>query len=249
MTYNESLDIARILGKATTKAAKMLRAMTKQTGRTATFLIMRYGDPRKWRRIPQAQDRRNFRYRSKYTTKRPCRLTHIDGRTISASSIADFCDKVGLSTVDRLHVSPVLDGQRMSFKGWYLPETLMRKVSLRDIYGNVMTHTIRALIQEDKIKPSSIRRLLAGDTKSVRNHRVMLADTPIKAKIAPNSLRITKVKLKDGNRIYTGTSIPEVARKAGIGNLPALYSIAYGFRDDYHGTTFKEIEVERRRVF
>lgn len=248
MTYSNALDIARALANANTKAAKLLRAMTKKTGRVPTFIIMRYGDPRKWRDLPRIRDHRELRYRSKYTKTRLCHLVNLDGREIRADSIADFCDKAGLPKVNRFHITPILNGERMSLKGWYLPETLARKVELRDIYGNVTTEVVRDLITTNRMKSATIRRLLEGANKSALDSRVMLADTPVNAPIAPRALRITKVKLIDGKRVYTGQSIPEVARKAGITNLPALYSIAYGFRDHFKGMMIKEIEVERKSV-
>jgi hypothetical protein len=248
MTYNQALDISRSL-RPGTRAAKLLDMMCEQTGRARTFIIMRYGDPHNWRNLPKPKDSREYRYRSKYTRLRPCHLVHIEGRSIRAKSIAEFCDKAGLKeTHNRLHVSPVLNGERTSFKGWYRPEFLARKVELRDVYGNVTTHAVRDLIRNNRMKVTTIRRLLDGSKKSGLDSRIMLADTPVNAIMSPRPVRITKVKLTDGRKVYTGTSIPDAARKAGITNLAGLYSIAYGFRDDLNGMTIKDIELERRQV-
>lgn len=58
MTYPEAQEIARLLAPFDHTCARWLRTMCQQTGRKATFIIMRYGDPRVWEALPAVRDHR-----------------------------------------------------------------------------------------------------------------------------------------------------------------------------------------------
>lgn len=61
MTYPEAQQIALDLAFSDCEAAKMLRILCDQTKRKATFIIMRYGDPRTWTKLPSRVDGRSSR--------------------------------------------------------------------------------------------------------------------------------------------------------------------------------------------
>lgn len=283
MTYSQSLDIARSLASADTKAARLLRAMVKSTGRKETFIIMRYGDPREWDDLPTKRDTRTKAHTK--SVSRPSKMTgvtkgtqtyikqgkvvtwtrrtkdwrsivktravsleHINGRKLSAPSIVIFCERAKLKGNARYHITPVLDGDRPSYKGWYVPGYLSRAIEVRDVYGNLSTVTVRDLLTKHGLKQTSVSRLLSGERRAVMGDRLMLAETKVDTTLAPRAIQTTKVKLTDGKRVFTGRTIGEAARMAGVQPQQGLYATAYGFRDEYNGLSIKEIEIERKSV-
>lgn len=252
MNYSKALDIARSLAGSSTKEANLLREACQTLGRIPTFVIMRYGDPRKWKELPEFIDARTAKRKyTKYNYRRPVRLQNIDTGQISrAGSIIKFCDKYlgGKNKEDRFHVTPVLNGDRPSFKRWFLPETLARKVELRDIYGNVSIISFRDGVKKHGIPPSTLISLLNGRKRAMLSNRVMLAETPVDSKIKPRNYKITRIQIEKGNKTVTGKSVYEVARKAGIKNVNGVYSTGYGFRDNVNGFRVADVTIEQRRV-
>lgn len=261
MTYSEALDIARKLANSTTKAAERLRAKCAESGRQPTFVIMRYGDPRGWvGRLPKKLDARTRELPAKpvgtrvskdwrWTVRhRPVTLQHAEtGQIVNCPSIVAFCAEhvPNASTSDRYHVTPVLDGDRPSFKGWYLPETLAQVVKLRDIYGNVTSHTVRELLTTHGLPSTTVFHLLSGRKRSVNN--LMLAETPVGTDLRPKQTKITEVTLIKGRRVVKGSSLPDAARKAGLATA-GLYSAAYGFKESVSGFKVAEVKTERKRI-
>lgn len=58
MTYTEATQIAHKMATSTSKAAQLLRAKMRATNHQATFIIMRFGDPRNWKKLPKGRDTR-----------------------------------------------------------------------------------------------------------------------------------------------------------------------------------------------
>lgn len=272
MTYSEAQSISETLLKGDTQPARLLKRACATLDKTPTFIIMRYGDPRKWDELPKKVDKRlDYTYRKSVIRKatrskstkttnlvkewkrpvsvRPCALEHLNGRIIRASSIAEFCRKANLrNPSDKFHVTPVLDGDRPSFKGWHLIGVLSRKLEVKDVYGNLTKVTVRELIGRYKVKMGSVMSLLDGRKKSILNNRVMLASTEIHSPLTPKNYQTTQVKLTDGKRVYSGKTICEAARNAGMTAVASIYPVAYGFRDSFRGLTVKSVEVEKKRV-
>ncbi len=251
-TDKTALKIAEEVFAANGQAAVALRRRVRfhtKKGTSAkwalTYVIKKAGDPREWREV--TKNLRSKKARRELSVARECVLEHIDGRVIKANSIVHFCERAGIPD-SKYHISPILDGKRVTHKGWYLPETLARKIELRDIYDNVSTHTVRELLVEHKLGKNTVGALLDGRKKTVMNSRLALADTPIDAKVRPNPIKTTRVTLTKGNRTFTGKTICEAARAAGVTSLPNIYKAAYGFREEAQGVRVKSVEVERRSV-
>lgn len=319
MTYPQAQTIARELANASTEAAKMLRVLCEQTGRSETFIIMRYGDPRCWPEAPQLADARNrskiphpttiaeatkivkqvekadgyaavaLRRRSRVrrpsygpllsslpyivfkegdprhwpevvkglhskkarrelALARSCTLEHSKtGKVIKADSIVQFCEQAKLDGNARYHITPVLNGDRTTYKGWCLPDFLNQSLNLKDIYGNQYEMTVRDWVRKHG-SPGSAHRLLAGRKKSISNSKLMLASTLVDSPLSPRSQHTIEVKLTDGKRTYSGRSIHEAAQAAGLKQPGSLYQCAYGFRDEARGLRVKSIKMERKRV-
>lgn len=282
MTYSNAFNIASKLSNANTPAAVLLRIKMKETGRRATFLIMRYGDPRQWRRAPKPVDERVQRSqltakrmtkiavkkpikmdfvrkgkRLRFTRKtkdwrrivktRPCVLEHaMTGRVVKAPSIVAFCAKARLKH-SKYHITPILDGERVTHKGWYRPDFLDGKLALKDIYGNAYQMTVREWIRRGQSGVQAYR-LLSGKTRSEVGSRIMLASTEVTSPLRPRDCHTVQVKLTDGKRVFTGTSIHGAAQAAGHSQAGALYQVAYGFRDEARGLRVKSVKMAKKRV-
>lgn len=268
MTYPEALDIARSLTTANTNAARLLRKQCRLSKRQPTFVIMRYGDPRQWRGLPKASDPRSRKRTIKAPAKvwgqrptkdwrkivngRAVRLQHIDSATpVEYATIVEFCARHLPGKSDPYHVTPVLNGERPSFKGWYLPETLVREVQMRDVYGNLVSFKVRDAKQYG-LTPRTVCSMLRGKRDGAKQGRIALADTVPARGLLPISKRpkITSVTLVKGKRVVTASSLPKVAIKAGIQtSIASVYAMAYGLRDEVRGFRLKAIKTEPRRVF
>ncbi len=259
MTYPQACTIARDLSTLDTNAAHMLREMCEQTKRSVTFIIMRYGDPRSWRRIPQVRDARTLRtgrtglrVGTRAWTKKMGRVTVLEhaetGRVVKAPTILAFCEKAGLVGCSGVHITPILNGDRPSYKGWYRPDFLDQAFNLKDVYGNEVNTTVRDYIRKVGRKGAGqANRLLTGRKRTMMDCQVMLADTPVKQFIQPRSVKITNVELTDGKRVFRGANLSEVARQAGV-NSSNLYHLAYGFREQAYGLRVKSITTEKRQA-
>ena len=273
MTYPQAQDLARQLSNLDTPPAKMLKTLCAQTGRLPTFIIMRYGDPTTWNRVPATYDKRRakrerpkslgaaekiveevfeangqaavaLRRRARSLRKtqgikwsrpefivlkfgdprlwaevtknlmskkarrelslaRPCVLEHVkSGRVVEADSIVRFCQKAGIPK-SRYHITPILDGTRPTHKGWYLPAFLDRTLHLRDIYLNEYSMSVRQWIKSGH-SGGQAYRLLNGSKRTEMCSRLMLAETPVDAKMVPRLERTVEVKLTDGKRVFKG---------------------------------------------
>jgi len=185
--------------------------------------------------------------------KRRCVLQNVhSGRIIKADSIVEFCKEAGLKFPAQYHVTPVLDGARPSFKGWFLPETLAQTVDLKDVYGNeykgVSVHDwLRRKSHAPALGKSSILALVRGQKKFIGTGKIALASTPIDSIIAPKAYRIKDFAITDGEKTFRGKSIYDVARQAKL-SAPYVYSLAYGYREDVNGFKVKKLTAEDKVV-
>lgn len=181
---------------------------------------------------------------------RPVRLQHLEtGRVITAKSIAAFVRRHLPETWEeaRYHITPVLDGQRSSHKGWFLPETLAHRVSLRDVYGNTTSLTIREAFKKHGLSARGLVCLLSGKTRATFGGRLILAENATKAFVQPKATKVTRVQLTDGRRTVTAPSLNQAALKAGI-SVPGVYQAAYGLRAEIDGFRIADVTVEQKRV-
>ncbi len=185
--------------------------------------------------------------------KRPCTLQNVhSGRIIKADSIVEFCKEAGLKFPAQYHVTPVLDGARPSFKGWFLPETLARKVDLKDVYDNeykdVSVHDwLRRKSHAPALGKSSIFHLITGKKRAIGGGKIMLASTPNDSPIRPKAYKIRSFVITNGKKTIHGTSILNAAKKAGL-NPSDVYSLAYGFRDQVNGYEVQKLTTEDKVV-
>jgi hypothetical protein len=245
------------------RAYTMLRAKQAETRLKPSVIIRRFGDPRNWIDYPRGttKDRRSFNPGATFRTMRAkgvvradrtirvanrrCHLQHIEtGRVINVRSIAAFCRKARLGGNARYHITPVLDGKRLSYKGWYLPATLRRTLDLRDSYGNVYRGvTLRDWVVKHRKSPGSARRLLSGARETVGG--VTLLSNPKATDLTRRAMTVTKVVLARGKHRVEADSVMEAAAKLGTTGASPIYDMVYGIRSHYRG--YRLVRVKTRR--
>lgn len=263
MTYKRARSILGAIRQKHYRGSrikKLFDAKCRESGRSGTFIVMRFGDPRKWKEMPKGKVKSIMRgkmrfhsrktYMSLHRRERLCVLENIDtGKIVTTHSISDFCRESGLAKLNpnaRYHITPILDGDRPSYKGWFLPETLKKVIKLRDLYDNVYEMTVKEWIQKHGTAGSALK-LLTGTKKFISNNRLTLASSPIDRFLQPRTHKITGVTLVKGNRIVRGKSMCEVAEKLGVAPV-TVYEAGYGFRDNVEGFKIDGIEQERKKV-
>lgn len=182
------------------------------------------------------------------TIKRSVRLQHIKtGRVISAPSIAAFCRRARLKGNDRLHITPVLNGERLLHKGWALPRVLNSRLSLKDVFGNEVTRSIREL--KTQFGTMTIRRLLAGFpvgkvAPAVHDYGDILKPKPYTLKEY-----VFRVPGKRGRpRLIRAETYKQAGRKLGIDKQSA-FNLSHGYSHNVDGITFERAETVRRSAF
>lgn len=267
MTTQQAINLAATITQRHPKVDRLLRAKCRETGRARSFIIMRFGDPREWgdtipkgRLKPLKVGKQRFRTRATYRAwaktsgrkgegLRRCVLQHItSGRIIRASSIVAFCRKARLTGNARFHITPILDGQRLSYKDWFLPSTLATKLNLRDVYGNVYKGvTIREWVKKHGLSAHMATKLLRGDKTRAASGRLALASTEDTGFIKPRSTIVTGVTLRKGGHIIKADSLPSAAARLGL-YPSSLYPLAYGVTDTVAGYKLTHVKTEQRMV-
>lgn len=248
LTYTQALAIANDLSTKTTKPALMLNEIVKRTGRAATFVIMRCGDPANWRKLPTALSPSRGRKTvfGKVQIEGPFTLRHLEtGRTVTGNTSRELAHKMGLEDTlnSQNQVNHVLQNQHHSAHGWYLAPTLDAKVELKDQYGNEYEPmTVRELSIKRGLTPQSILALATGKKPFFKG--LALKSTDIQSDLRPRNWRFVSLKARHGSRNVRAKSVPEMATKLGVS--PAdLYQMIYGFktRPDIELT---DIQIERK---
>lgn len=264
MTTQQAINLSKTLASLDMKANQLLNAKCRENGRSRTFTIMRFGDPRKWDVLPKGKlhppgargnrwnevpdDLRDGRALHDADYHRPCTLERLDtGRRIRAKSIVEFCRKARMKGGNhRFHITPVLNGTRAHHKGWYLPKTLNTVLDIRDVYGNVRSLTVRDWITKHDLSVSAASRLLSGARHSVHGG-IMLASSPDKAIIKPRADYTTLVTIQKGAHKVSAPTISQAAAKAGL-HPHSLYPVAYGLRPDANGYRITAIKTAKRSI-
>lgn len=96
------------------------------------------------------------------------RKTHLvnfnTGEEIQTNSISEFCRRANLNKNDKYHMTPVLDGERLTHKGWVLPSLLNNRTIICDLNGK--EYSIRELLRIKKqfsLTVTSLNKLLSGE--------------------------------------------------------------------------------------
>ena len=65
-------------------------------------------------------------------------LNYKTGKIISTKSIVSFCKRAHLFKNAKYHITPILSGSRLHYKGWCLPRNkfLRASIVICDVYGN-----------------------------------------------------------------------------------------------------------------
>ncbi len=167
-------------------------------------------------------------------------------RVIKARSMGEFCRKAGLNGTDKYHIWPVLEGKRTHHKGWGLPKTLNKRLTVRDVYGNSADVTVGQAIDRKLFGPCSIRRMNEGTTVL---GGLRLASAPVNPYvIPPRSYRVKRITLRDTNGLLiTGSSNQEVAKKAALSEV-AVSNLRTGRISSIYGVTLHSIRTEQRSM-
>lgn len=242
-TLSEALDLIEVLEWRAPFAHQMLLHKSRSIGREPSFVLQRFGDPRKWDGIPAGIYKPLGHPVPCSRNKRPCTLQHVGtGRKISADSITAFCEQAGLSNVSRYHITPVLDGKRPHHKGWFLPKTLTKQLDLRDIYGNAYRVSVQEWVTKHGYSAAAALRLLSGERQ--RFKQLLTATAEDSAHLRPRGIKVTSVTLRKGARTVTAPSLPAAAVALGY-NKTALYPVAYGLRDTLDGFRLTKVRTKR----
>lgn len=178
----------------------------------------------------------------------PVTLQHLEtGRTVSAPSIAAFCRKAKVKGVNaRYHLTPVLQGHRLSYKGWGVPAVLNAELPLKDVFGNETTATVAQWTKTLSI--TSLNRLRAGQPAGAiapltHDFGPILGLKPYRVK----AYRFRKADGSRGRPEIVGETLAECAAKLGISTAGA-YTLAHGLSPRVKGATFIRAETEARRL-
>lgn len=189
---------------------------------------------------------------------RRCHLQHlVTGRVINVGSIATFCRKAKLKGNAKLHITPVLEGKRWSYKGWFKPDTLKQEVALADVYGNQYDPVkVQTLIEDHGLTVHGLKRILRGQFYGTR--RLTRADTPVQGLLKPRDWRVAEYVFKKQrpNRrgapeIHRGSCLTQLAKDLGLSHPGSLYPLLYGWRSKVSaagkGTiTLVDVQTERK---
>jgi hypothetical protein len=185
---------------------------------------------------------------------RRCHLMHLHtGRVINVRSITAFRRKARLRGSDHLHITPVLDGQRLQHKGWVLPERVNRKVALTDVYGNQYRPVkVLDLIKQHGFKARGLKRILSGGLFQTR--RLALSDSPIKGVLSPRATKVTEYVFRQRDasqpgrpRVYRGAVLKDIAAQMGV-ESSRLYPLLYGWSPRIRMSEHVTIEAVAARV-
>lgn len=170
------------------------------------------------------------------TRLRRCRLQHLEtGRIIDCNSIVKFCRKAKLDETARYHISPILNGTRREYKGWFNPDYLNQKVALTDIYGNQYQPIAVAELMERGLSSPTISRLIRG--KPIASRRLAPADKPFNGALQPRGWKVAQYvfQLTTPNRpgrpaLVQGSNLTQIAADLGYTHPSNLYPLLYGLR-------------------
>lgn len=181
--------------------------------------------------------------------RRPCVLQNvISGRIVKAPSITEFCRKARLYKNAKYHITPVLAGQRPSYKGWFLPKTLDRRLNLRDVYGNVYKDiSIRQWIKKHGMTAVSAIKLLDGRIERTSLGRLTLASVKETGFLKPRATQIVGVTLRKGRWTVKANSLPQAAARLCYAPT-AFYPLLYGTKDQVNGYSLTNVKLKRRQV-
>ena len=180
---------------------------------------------------------------------RRCHLVHLrTGREINVRSITAFCQKARLKGNAHLHISPILDGKRLQYRGWVDPKRVNEKVSLTDVYGNQYKPVkVLDLIKQHGLKAGGLKRILSG--KLLGTRRLSLAANPVEGELKPRDWRVTEYvfrerDLKRGGtpRVFRGPVLKDLAAQIGV-DSSNLYPLLYGWRKRMKTGPYRHIEV------
>lgn len=178
-------------------------------------------------------------------TPRVCKLKNLySGRLINASSITEFCRKAGfVGSNSKYHITPVLDGKRMSYKGWFVPSTLDKPLALKDVFGNYYDTNIQEILRRKKLSSIAIKRLVNGRTF----RGICSADKDTSHIIPPRAFKVDSYVFQDHTgEIFQGNTLQEVADCAGI-HLQGAYNLVHGIQDQVKGVFLKCVKTHQRQ--
>ncbi len=253
LTYPQALIIANALSTKTTKPATLLNQMIERTGRAATFVIMRYGDPANWRELPTIKRGRPAKTDMTAFGRRkvsgPFAIRHLKtGQLVTADTIRDLAVKAGLedTLANQRGLGHVVTGRHHSLYDWYLAPVLDQTVELKDPYGNeYKPMTVRELALSRGVSPGSSLSLISGKKRFLGNG-LCLKSTTIESVLRPRNWRFSLLTAKVGRRTVKAASIPKLADKLGVSPC-TLYPLAYGFKER-SDIQLTDIQIERKSV-
>lgn len=182
--------------------------------------------------------------------KVPVTLQHIEsGRKLSAASITAFCRKAGFKGgTPHFHITPILKGERLSYKGWGRPDVLNQRLKLKDAYGNTYEPSVAELIL-NRVGAFTIRRLQAGQQVGA----IAPATVDTSHTVPPNPTKVTRYRFHmgegagRGNPTVVADTIKGAATRLGISPARAGY-LVHGLAGSVKGATFLGAETTQRRV-
>lgn len=178
---------------------------------------------------------------------RPCKLENIySGRIIESDSVFNFCREAKLYNNAKYHIFPILEGERLSYKNWFLSDVLNKKLELVDVYGNKYNLTVKQLILKYKLSPVYTRRLLNG--QSVYGLHPKKNFEKLENNIIPvKNYTIKKYVFSKGKKIVSGKTMEEIGNKIGRSIAP-IWNVVHGFKESQDGYKLKEIIFEPKSI-
>lgn len=178
-----------------------------------------------------------------------CNLINLEtGQIIKARSVADFCRQTNMDNPrDKIHIYPVLRGERLHHRGWATIKTFNTKLSLSDIYGNIYKGSVAKLMFKDKISPQRLWNLMTGKRKVVSG--MFLTDSG-HTFIPPKNYKVKEYQFETPNNKIVKTSSIKTLCKI-LGNRisdHSLFDIARGKTTNVKGYKFHGAILEKKSV-
>lgn len=242
ISFSKACTIARELTGKDTKSAIALREACAKTNHLPTFLIMRRGHPKDWGTNKEIKTKRGCYHHPVF--KGPFIAENLDGVQVKADTIEQFAKAIGAT--QRVHIYPLLRGERSNINGWYIPHTLNTSVSLQDKYGTQYPPmTVRELAVRYGKSPASVIRLLSGRKKTIGD--LALASTNLNVFVRPSKYKIGKIVVSRNGITIKAGSVPKLAAKLNT-TPPSIYRVLHGYKENQNGFVVENVEIVEKQA-